>query len=314
MFRNKVAYPVYLTIGNLPKHIRRKPSRQGQVLLAYLPATKLDYITNKSARRRALANLFHRCMGYILRPLTKAGKHGIELTSADGAVRRCHPILAAFVGDYPEQLLATLIKTGNCPTCPVDRKKCGERDSALGPRNPAPILTALATIKEGATVFTKACGEANIRPIQAPFWQTLPFLNIYQTIVPDILHQLQQGVLKHVISWLRTACGDAEIDARCRRLPPNHNICLFLKGISSLSRVTGTEHDQISRILLGLVISVRLPNNLSNVRLLRAVRAILDFIQFAQYPLHTYCIPTTPWTCWRVHWTGFMPINRSSSI
>ena len=31
LFRNKSAYPVYMTIGNLPKSIRRKPSRQGQI-------------------------------------------------------------------------------------------------------------------------------------------------------------------------------------------------------------------------------------------------------------------------------------------
>jgi len=48
-FRGKQAYPVYLTIGNILKHIRRKPSRQGQVLLAYLPTSKLSHITNKSS-------------------------------------------------------------------------------------------------------------------------------------------------------------------------------------------------------------------------------------------------------------------------
>ena len=49
--RNKSAYPVYITLGNIPKHIRRKPSRQGQVLLAYLPMAKLEHIKNKSARQ-----------------------------------------------------------------------------------------------------------------------------------------------------------------------------------------------------------------------------------------------------------------------
>ena len=49
LFRNKSAYPVYLTIGNLPKSIRRKPSRQGQILLAYLPCTCLLHITNMAA-------------------------------------------------------------------------------------------------------------------------------------------------------------------------------------------------------------------------------------------------------------------------
>ncbi|KAI0822881.1 hypothetical protein BC628DRAFT_1421293 [Trametes gibbosa] len=49
LFRNKSAYPVYLTIRNLPKSIRQKPGRRGQILLAYLPTSCLDHITNKVA-------------------------------------------------------------------------------------------------------------------------------------------------------------------------------------------------------------------------------------------------------------------------
>jgi hypothetical protein len=51
LFRNKSAYPVYLTIGNIPKEIRRKPSRGAHILLAYLPCTRLDHISNKASRR-----------------------------------------------------------------------------------------------------------------------------------------------------------------------------------------------------------------------------------------------------------------------
>ena len=40
LFRNKSAYPLYLTIGNIPKEIRRKPSFRAYVLLAYLPTTR----------------------------------------------------------------------------------------------------------------------------------------------------------------------------------------------------------------------------------------------------------------------------------
>ncbi len=50
LFGNKSAYPVYLTIGNLPKDIRRKPSQHGQILVAYLPTTKLKLVTNDAAR------------------------------------------------------------------------------------------------------------------------------------------------------------------------------------------------------------------------------------------------------------------------
>ncbi|KAF8490231.1 hypothetical protein F5888DRAFT_1621135, partial [Russula emetica] len=77
------------------------------------------------------------------------------------------------------------------------------------------------------------------------------------------------------------------IDARCRRLPPNHNIRLFMKGISTLSRVTGKEHAQMASVLLGLIISIRLPGGRSPSRLLRAVRGLLDFLFLAQYPMHT---------------------------
>jgi hypothetical protein len=60
-----------------------------------------------------------------------------------------------------------------------------------------------------------------------------------------------------------------------------------MKGISSLSRVSGVEHDYMCRILLGLVINVQLPGGLSNARLIACMRALLDFLYFAQYPIHT---------------------------
>ena len=60
-----------------------------------------------------------------------------------------------------------------------------------------------------------------------------------------------------------------------------------MKGISHLSRVTGTKHDHISQILLGLIIDIGLPNNMSPARLLQAVQGILDFLFLARYPVHT---------------------------
>lgn len=82
-------------------------------------------------------------------------------------------------------------------------------------------------------------------------------------------------------------CGDTEINARCRRLPPNHNIHLFMNGISRLSRISGAEHNQICCFVLGLVIDIRLPNNLHNGHLLAAVSGMLDFLYLSQYPVHT---------------------------
>ena len=41
------------------------------------------------------------------------------------------------------------------------------------------------------------------------------------------------------------------------------------------------------RILLGLLVDLRLPDNQSPARLISAVRALLDFLYLAQYPVHT---------------------------
>ncbi|KAF8805410.1 hypothetical protein BYT27DRAFT_7224995 [Phlegmacium glaucopus] len=179
-FRGKKAYPVYLTIGNIPKHIHHKPSRQSQVLLAYLPTSTLGHITNKASHCRCLSNLFHHCMQYIVKPMESAGHDGILLVSGNGAVRRCFPIISAYVDDYSEQTL-------------------------LEPHDTQKIIEVLSLVDRGATKFSKACTEAGIKPIQCVFWKNLPFIDIYHSITPNILHQLYQGILKHLISWIQAA-------------------------------------------------------------------------------------------------------------
>lgn len=132
-FRNKSAYPVYLTLGNIPKHIRRKPLRQAQILVAYLPTGKLDHITNQASKRQSTVNVSHSCMSFITEGLRDAGRNGLELVSSDGAVRRCFPIFATYVGDYPEQVLVTLVKSGTCPVCNEPRVGMGDRNPERAP-------------------------------------------------------------------------------------------------------------------------------------------------------------------------------------
>ncbi|RPD58107.1 hypothetical protein L226DRAFT_467289 [Lentinus tigrinus ALCF2SS1-7] len=288
VFGSKTAYPVYMTIGNLPKDVRRKPNRRGQILLAYLPSSRLEHITNKAARRRVQANLFHTCMSMILKPLRQAGIHGISITSGDGITRRGHPIFAMYIGDYPEQLLVTCCKTGTCPKCEVPREELGQTTNPDRPlRDRDKVRGVLEKADESDADFSRACREIGLKPIRAPFWHGLPFVDIFRSITPDILHQLYQGVMKHLLAWLRNAYGADELDARCRRLPPNHQIRLFLKGVTTLHKVTGKEHGDICRFMLALIINLPLHDGMSSVRLVRAVRSLLDFLYLARYPAHT---------------------------
>ena len=84
LFHDKMAYPVYMTIENIPKHLRQKISCQAQILIGYIPTTKLVSISNKAACCHALANLYHTCMHNLLGPISLYGKTGLDMLSSDG--------------------------------------------------------------------------------------------------------------------------------------------------------------------------------------------------------------------------------------
>ncbi|KAJ3780005.1 hypothetical protein GGU10DRAFT_397894 [Lentinula aff. detonsa] len=264
LFRNKSVY-LYMTIGNIPKEIRRKPSCRAYILIGYLPCTGLEHIKNAASRRRSLVNLFHMCMRTIVRPMEDAGSTGLILAGGDG--------------DYPEQILVTCCITGDC--------LIGRNMEPHPLRNLQSILEALSMVDHSASAFIHACKDAGIKPVFEPFWANLPYSNVYRTITPDILHQLYQGVFKHLKNWVIEAYGAHEIDVRCRRLPPNHNIRIFMKGISMLQRVSGLEHSQISDFLLGIIAEAPLPDGTSSVHLVRCLQGLIDFLHIAQYPVHS---------------------------
>ena len=153
LFGNKTAYPVYLTLGNIPKDIRQKSSRHVHILLAYLPTTKLKLLTNAASRRRTLTNLFHACMGQITEPLCDAGINRIVMKDGNGFQHRVHPILAVFIGDYPEQVLVTGSKTGECLKCNIDPEKLGCIDTPYTIRDLQQTCEALRQVDKDAATY-----------------------------------------------------------------------------------------------------------------------------------------------------------------
>ncbi|KAF8257683.1 hypothetical protein EI94DRAFT_1774385 [Lactarius quietus] len=247
LFCGKVAYLVYLTIGNIPKFIHRKPTQRAQMLMVYIPTLHLEEMGNKAARHRTLGNIYHSCMRKILALISVCGETGVAMLSGDGIWCRCHPILVAFVGNYPEQALVTCTYKGWCLKCLVHPEELGDYE----------VLATFRLAEGDIHAFHLACRKADLKPVFHPFWESLPIVDIFISITLDILHQMLQGVMKHLIAWVTTAFGAAIIDARCRSMPPNHNITTFFKGISVLSQ------------------------------LIKSVCALLDFLYLAQLPSHT---------------------------
>ncbi|KAL1672289.1 hypothetical protein EV122DRAFT_224995 [Schizophyllum commune] len=116
--------------------------------------------------------------------------------------------------------------------------------------------------------------------VYLPFWEDLPHSDIHVAITPDVLHQLYQGVFKHLLSWCKQLLGAEELDRRLRTLPHAFGLRHFDNGISALSQITGSERKQMARVLLGCLVGA-IPNHG-----LKACRGLLDFMYYAQYSSH----------------------------
>ena len=167
-FRNKNAYPLYLTIGNIPKEICRKPSLCSYVLLTYLPTSQLENVTNKAQCRRMINNLYYSCMHKNLEPLEVAGISGVNMSTGNGNVHQTHLIFTGFIGNYPEQILSSGSITGECPSCEAPRDKLGENDIYAN-RDLEAVLKILDSFEVDPTGFLQACLEAGIKPLINPF-------------------------------------------------------------------------------------------------------------------------------------------------
>ncbi|KAF5352326.1 hypothetical protein D9757_014291 [Collybiopsis confluens] len=285
---SKNAYPVYLTIGNIPKALRHRPGSRACTLIAYLFADKLDKVglTDTTLKLRNY-ELLHRSMSVVLEPLKAAGDPsgpGIPMVSGDGAVRIVYPLLATYIANYPEQCLVTCTKYGTCPIC-----QCSAQQLDLTkPGLPRTQEWTYRIIKEacedlrgqGRAIHARAMKSDVAGGDYEPCWMGFPLTDIHRCIAPDVLHQLYQGVFKHLVVWVQTVVGEKDLDQQIRALPLTDGIRHFSKGISGLAQLSGTEHKDIARFLLACLVGK--VDNLG----ITACRALLHFIQLAQYPSH----------------------------
>ncbi|KAG2058976.1 hypothetical protein BDR06DRAFT_968424 [Suillus hirtellus] len=284
---DKTTYPIYLTIGNISKSIRHKPSFHTQKLIGYLLTISLDGTDiSVDSARLTRAQLFHYAMQMVTSSL-RAGPlaNGIELISGDGAVCFGFPVLAAYVTDYPEQALVTCMRYAQtCPKCFVTKDELGNHVTG----DLRYQKKSICTIRHASQQSTRVRADAAVRDhglnlILNPFWIELLHCNIHDAITPDILHQIYQGLVRHLCGWISTLIGDAELDARFKRMPHVHSVRLFSHGISGLTQVSGPEHREICKQLLGCIVDA--PGAPTGV--ICATHSLLDFLEIAQYQSHT---------------------------
>ncbi|KIO24757.1 hypothetical protein M407DRAFT_51577, partial [Tulasnella calospora MUT 4182] len=282
---DKAAWPVYLTIGNISKRVRRKTSKRAVLLLGYLPVAKL-HCWSDSKRKAIGHDLFHACMRRFVEPLVTAGKQGVNMHCADKKTRRVHPLLSAYIADHPERSLAACVKANRCAPCPVQADGQGDLPRDRYGRRVVSVLrdpeSAKKTIHKAFGGDDEAQTEADLDGLQIvnkPFWADLPFSNIFMAFPPDILHQLHKGIFKdHLFSWCQTIMGEKEMDKRYISMPSHPSLRHFKHGISKVSQWTGNEYKQMEKVFLGAIAGA-VPR-----QTFQAAKALLDFIYLAQQP------------------------------
>jgi hypothetical protein len=268
------AWPVYLSIGNISKKIRRRPSQGAMILIAYLPVTELTCETRATKRSEKGWELFHACMRAILEPIREVARNGVEALCADGYVRRIHPILAAYIADFPEQCLVTCARQNHCPVCVVPTDERGSGDQYVN-RTKSWTLDAVDDHMEGHKATAQRRG---VRPVW-PFWADFEFVDIATCITPDLLHQLNKGVFKdHIVKWCTKMLGANEVDRRLKGMPRFRDLRHFAKGSSVISHWTGTEARHLAKTFLPVVTGYKEANAVA------AARSVLDFMYRAHMP------------------------------
>ncbi|CAG8738957.1 4030_t:CDS:1, partial [Acaulospora colombiana] len=271
-------------LGNIKSSVRNKPSNRAWVLVAYLPITHFE---NPKALQTTLQDrLFHQCVELVLSPLIAAGTGGVKMVDSCGHERDCFPRIAAYLADYPEQILVNVAAHRNSPTSTASYKDLGN-DKPCPPRTQDWILNVIAEVKASVDpsdleAYQKAAKLRGLNGVDRPFWIDLPGYRPELCICPDILHGLHPFWRDHVLKWVINLVGIKELDARVKAVEPVIGMKHFKRGISHLSQWTGKEDRELQRILLAVIAGA--PN--IDTKTMTCLRAFHDFVYLAQYQTH----------------------------
>jgi hypothetical protein len=205
------AYPVYVTIGNISKSIRRKPTKGATMVIGYLLVDAFRDVPDLKLRTILKGKLFHQSMEAIFEPLKTVSCEGVKMWCADRQLRCVYPILASWIGDWPEQNdVACTIRSG-CPICKQKFKNRGRGRLHEPMHNWEEMLATLRKYER-----TKNMAELHWHGLKPwwPFWADLLHVNIAACITPDMLHQLHKGLFKtHVMSWIEELMDEGDLDS-----------------------------------------------------------------------------------------------------
>jgi hypothetical protein len=248
------------------------------MLIGLIPVAKLEWIANETVRQKKRWELYHASMVLILEPLKVAARDGVEIRCADGGVRRVHPIIAAHLGDWPEQCVVGLTCKTRCPICIAAFHERGSWGTPVQLRTKPQTVDMIRLGQKGSLATMMGLNGLGLRPV-LPYWTEHPWAAGPASIVPDLLHQLWKGVyLDHLWVWWTHILGARKLDARYMGVPQYAGQQHFSLGLSALTQWTGNEARATARTFLAIVAGSRIR------KAVQAAQCIMDFMYCARMP------------------------------
>ena len=279
--RDKKAWPVYLTIGNIRSQTRNSLSKMAVILVALLPVP--PKFTSKKTKTRGAQQTMNdeipdAVFSFIFEPLEAATKCGKKMCCSDGRVRQCFPILAAWIADHAENETLHGLKRMSCVVCEVPVEQLGWDAKEVHPirdyQKYAPV----------AERYVNTGGEHNVASLLAVGVKIgrNVFTGLSCVEIP-LLFKPEDFLTKH---------GQQELfDNVWKSLPPYPGFFLPKKAYREVTQWQGKAMRNLGRCILSVFASsLRSPTPAQQspfANAIQCVRALVDFTLMAQYRSHT---------------------------
>jgi hypothetical protein len=269
------------------------------MLIALLPVPS-KFASNQSkvrdAQRTANNEVLESVFSLMFEPLEAITKLGKEMNCADGKVRQCFPVLAAWIADHAENETLHGLKRMSCPKCEIPLERLGTDAKEIHPTRDYRKYARITKqyFDTGDDEFAASLSAVGLK-MERNVFARLSRVTVSLLFKPDILHNVYLGLFKHLMQWLEDFLkkhGRQPIfDEIWRSLPPYPGFFVPKKAYREVTQWQGKEMRNLGRCILGVLASaLRRPTPAQQGPFrdaLLCVRAFVDFSLMAQYRSHT---------------------------
>jgi len=290
---DKKAWPVHLTLGNLPATRRNRPGSFAVLLLALLPVPpKLTKSSADHFQSQINADTLRGVFKLLFEPLQNAALEGVNIDCADGKARRCFPILAAWIADHMENVALHGIKSNVCPKFEVLSGELGTDASSHRARDYARYE---GCERESASDDSRTMFETLGSDLEKNVFHRFHRVSAPGLHKLDLLHTVYLGLFQHLMDWisgfLKKHAGLQTFDDTRKVLPPYPGCFVPKKAYRAVTQWQGKEMRNLGLCHLGVpAVALRQRDSRQVIpfkHALDSVWALVDFNMMAQYRSHT---------------------------